>query len=265
LKRASAEVKAERIIGEQLKDLGWSEADLSQHPKSDPAKLALALRLRRETALALPAVAVRLHLGTGKRLNAKLHRWKKANEIRKHWVRARQKCAAWPGFDTCASTGSSSSWPHRPKRLFALEVWILDGAEHGPFGVCAVAGGIKIILDQRHGAGMHGDVTDFVPLAIHAQMPDSAALFTVPDPQGAKFRTTRPIPHAEILSYACVAAGTPAEFIRDTCGFVGWRDAKRTPSKLSLAPEAVVNWWHFLGVPGLESPRDPLPKSDTAI
>jgi hypothetical protein len=66
LKRARAEVKAKRIIGEQLQRLGWSEADLSQHPKSDPAKLALAARSRsrRETPLTLPAVAVRLHLGT---------------------------------------------------------------------------------------------------------------------------------------------------------------------------------------------------------
>ena len=83
MKRESAEAKAERIIGEELKRLGWSEADLSQQPKSAPAKLALAARLRRETTLTLPWLAARLHLGTWKSFSAKLHRWRKANETRK--------------------------------------------------------------------------------------------------------------------------------------------------------------------------------------
>jgi putative transposase len=80
LKRESAEVRAARIIGEELRGLGWREADLKQRPKSDPPKLALAARLRRETTLTLPRIAARLHMGTWKSLNAKLHRWRKANE-----------------------------------------------------------------------------------------------------------------------------------------------------------------------------------------
>ena len=83
LKRESAEVKAERIVIKELKHLGWSEADLSQQPKSDPSKLALAARLRRETTLTLPWIAARLHMGTWKSLNAKLHRWRKASEASK--------------------------------------------------------------------------------------------------------------------------------------------------------------------------------------
>jgi 5-formaminoimidazole-4-carboxamide-1-beta-D-ribofuranosyl 5'-monophosphate synthetase len=43
--------------------------------------LAIAVRLRRETTLALPDIAARLQGGTGKSLNAKPYRWKKANEI----------------------------------------------------------------------------------------------------------------------------------------------------------------------------------------
>ena len=82
LKRESAEAKAEGIVREELKRLGWSEGELSQRPKSDPAKLALAARLRRETTLTLPWIATRLHAGTWKSLNAKLHRWRKANESR---------------------------------------------------------------------------------------------------------------------------------------------------------------------------------------
>ena len=80
LKRESAEAKAERIIREDIKRLGWSPGDLSQRPKSDPAKLALASRLRRETTLPLKAIAARLHMGTWKSLNAKLYRWRKTNE-----------------------------------------------------------------------------------------------------------------------------------------------------------------------------------------
>ena len=74
LKRESAEGKAERIIREELKRLGWRESELAKRPKSDPAKLAIAARLRRETTLTLPWIALRLHAGTWKSLNPKLHR-----------------------------------------------------------------------------------------------------------------------------------------------------------------------------------------------
>jgi hypothetical protein len=40
----------------------------------------MAGRLRRETTLTLPWIAARLHMGTWKSLNAKLYRWRKANE-----------------------------------------------------------------------------------------------------------------------------------------------------------------------------------------
>jgi REP element-mobilizing transposase RayT len=86
LRRESAEAKAERIIREDVKRLGWSEGELGQRPKSDPAKLAMAARLRRETTLALPWIAARLHMGTWKSLNAKLYRWRKANETSKRIV-----------------------------------------------------------------------------------------------------------------------------------------------------------------------------------
>jgi putative transposase len=80
MKRESAEGKAERIIREELKRLGWAERDLKLAAKSDPAKLALAARVRRETTLTLGWLAARLHLGTRKSFSAKLHRWRKANE-----------------------------------------------------------------------------------------------------------------------------------------------------------------------------------------
>jgi len=73
LHRASAQAKAERLVAEELQRLGWAEADLAARRKNDPAKLELAARLRRETTLPLKAIAARVHLGTSKTANAKLH------------------------------------------------------------------------------------------------------------------------------------------------------------------------------------------------
>jgi len=75
LRRETAEVKAERIVAEELRRLGWREPELSARRKSDPGKLALAARLRRETTLSLRAIAARVHLGTSKSANARLHQW----------------------------------------------------------------------------------------------------------------------------------------------------------------------------------------------
>jgi hypothetical protein len=52
---------------------GLGEADLLSRRKSDPVKLALAVRLRRETTLSIKAIARRLHLGTSKSANIRLH------------------------------------------------------------------------------------------------------------------------------------------------------------------------------------------------
>ena len=76
------EAKAERILRDELKRLRWSEGQLPKRIKSDPAKLAMAARLRRETTLPLPWIAARLHWGTWRSLSAKLHRWRKENEYR---------------------------------------------------------------------------------------------------------------------------------------------------------------------------------------
>ena len=46
---------------------------LTNRAKSDPAKLHIAERLRRETTLPLKAIAGRVHLGTSKSANARLH------------------------------------------------------------------------------------------------------------------------------------------------------------------------------------------------
>ena len=77
VKRASAEVRAERLIAEELRRLGWTEAELRGRRKSDPDKLAMASRLRRETTLTVGWIAQRLALGTRKSAVMKLHRWSK--------------------------------------------------------------------------------------------------------------------------------------------------------------------------------------------
>lgn len=58
--------------------LGWQEADLATRRKSDPAKMAIAGRLRRETTLPVRWLAARVQIGTSKGARAVLFRW--ANE-----------------------------------------------------------------------------------------------------------------------------------------------------------------------------------------
>jgi len=83
LRRQSAQAKAERVIGEELSRLGWTETALAARPKRDPLKLSIAARLRKETTLSLKAIASRVHLGATKGANTNLHKWMRAqaNEI----------------------------------------------------------------------------------------------------------------------------------------------------------------------------------------
>ena len=75
LRRESVEARTERIIAEELSRLGWKESELALRRKSDPAKLAIGARLRKETTLSIKGIATRLHLGTSKSANARLHQW----------------------------------------------------------------------------------------------------------------------------------------------------------------------------------------------
>jgi hypothetical protein len=75
LHRETLAGKVDRIVVEELRRLNWTEADLRARRKSDPAKLALAARLRRETTLSLKGIAARVHLGTSKSANTRLHEW----------------------------------------------------------------------------------------------------------------------------------------------------------------------------------------------
>jgi|GEM_PF-681968 len=64
-----------KTLAEELARLGWSEEELARRCKGDPGKMALAGRQRRETTLAVKAIAARLHLWTSKSANTRLHSW----------------------------------------------------------------------------------------------------------------------------------------------------------------------------------------------
>ena len=49
------------------------QTDLVRRPKNEPLRLAIAVRLRRETTFTLKAITARVHLGTYHTANARLH------------------------------------------------------------------------------------------------------------------------------------------------------------------------------------------------
>jgi len=80
LRLETAEAKAQRIVAEELRRLGWKKRELAIRRKSDPDKLAIAARLRRETTLSIKTIAARVELGTSKSANARLHAWMNGTE-----------------------------------------------------------------------------------------------------------------------------------------------------------------------------------------
>ena len=72
---AEACQKTDWQVAEELKRLKWTEPDLMRRRKSDPGKLRIAARLRRETILSLKRIASRVGLGSAKSANAQLHGW----------------------------------------------------------------------------------------------------------------------------------------------------------------------------------------------
>lgn len=65
----SAREKAERLVREGLRKLGWAEAELAARRKGDGEKLKLAMKLRAETTMTLKWIAARLAMGTGASLS----------------------------------------------------------------------------------------------------------------------------------------------------------------------------------------------------
>ncbi len=67
------QAKALRIVREELKRLGWTKAELQRRRKGDAGKVALARRLREETAVSLKWIAENLHMGTWTHVSNRLY------------------------------------------------------------------------------------------------------------------------------------------------------------------------------------------------
>jgi len=76
-RRESAEEQAERMIAEGMAKAGWKPDDLAKRRKGDRVKVALAQKLRKETALPLKWIAQRLHMGCWEYARRLLHETRK--------------------------------------------------------------------------------------------------------------------------------------------------------------------------------------------
>ena len=59
----SAEQKAQRLLGQMLRKVRWTEADLAERRKGDEVKVQMATRLRTETTMSWRWIAQRLSMG----------------------------------------------------------------------------------------------------------------------------------------------------------------------------------------------------------
>jgi hypothetical protein len=66
-------VVPDRILSEKLSRRGWEESDLATRRRSDPGKVAIAARLRKETTLPIKWIAARVQIGTTKGAKSVLH------------------------------------------------------------------------------------------------------------------------------------------------------------------------------------------------
>jgi len=76
----SAEEKAQRLVGQELKKLGWGESELARRRKGDGKKIKMALRLRRETTMTMAWIAQRLQMGTRAHLTHLLYLLRKKRQ-----------------------------------------------------------------------------------------------------------------------------------------------------------------------------------------
>src|SRR6185436_4525067 len=70
--RQSEEQRAEQIVREELRHLGWTTQQLRATLKGDPRKLKIARRLRQETTMTWTWIANRLHAGVWRHLANRL-------------------------------------------------------------------------------------------------------------------------------------------------------------------------------------------------
>jgi hypothetical protein len=77
---------------EELSRRGWTESDLATRQRSDPGKVAIAVRLRNETTLPVKWIAARVQIGTAKGAKSVLHRSGRGPRQHKP-ARADESCA----------------------------------------------------------------------------------------------------------------------------------------------------------------------------
>jgi hypothetical protein len=63
-----------KTLAEACEKSGWQESDLAGRHRTDPGKLAIAARLRKETTLPVKWIAARVKIGTTKGAKSVLHR-----------------------------------------------------------------------------------------------------------------------------------------------------------------------------------------------
>ena len=80
LRRECAAAKAERILAEELRRLGWKKGELERRRRNDPGKLAIAARLRKKTILTIKDITELVSLGSYNTAVANLHSWMKKAE-----------------------------------------------------------------------------------------------------------------------------------------------------------------------------------------
>ncbi len=67
------EARARRLVKDGMRELGWTEAELSRRAKGDKLKVTLARRLRAETTMTLARIANRLQMGSWTYVSNLLH------------------------------------------------------------------------------------------------------------------------------------------------------------------------------------------------
>ena len=75
----AADAKAEGIVEQELRDLGWGPLQLSGFAKGHPQKVKIAERLRRETTITLEWIANRLQMGVATHVAHLLYRRERNN------------------------------------------------------------------------------------------------------------------------------------------------------------------------------------------
>ena len=77
VRRETREAKAERIVKDELKQIGWRAKDLERSKNGCEEKVRIANRVRNETTVSLAWISQRLHMGTANYLNNRLYLWRK--------------------------------------------------------------------------------------------------------------------------------------------------------------------------------------------